>query len=1043
MATEEEQPVAVSTDDLVAKFSSQLPEERSQDDLRAMIEECGGDEATIQQKLAEWWDAGPEESGAEKTEEPPPQPEEPVQEENPNEEDAPTEEPERKKEEPAPSPKSGGDAPPTEKKERSSEKRSSEDGKKRSDKSRSKRKGSQDKEMMDFRHLMVKGLELKRSRGGNSEKCVIYMDVTCRTFFCAKQKNAANAKAYRVEDIKEASASSSNEKIISLVHREGTLDLEVSSPKVRDYLVRMLNKLFALEKNRANDPDAADGGRSSTGGSSRSGKSSSRRTSSKTGRSRRDRDRDDDDGPRRRHQVSQVRLLAEHCYSMGDDKIEELVTAKIPTHSRWESYQEFKDKINRRDELIRSLQEGLGTINSERVRFQRACEDIELHHQDELQELKQHLAMALQSFQELQRASEHRESEMREALKGAMEKSTKFEAEKSALMDTMNDQRMNAAASEKEVEMLKEAMTKQAQDLEKKTAECEDARKRFAQVKEALTVERNLRARAEIKEEQMRQETIALTGQMHAVRDKFQNEIHTNTKEVEDRTAELEEKIKGLEDELKVAKETLAGKEHELTVAQGEMEALKSSLEQTSNKASELAKLAEKAGQVEGLQHTIEQLEAEMESKGANHEKEIERLRVVVAEQEQKLTEADDIRRKMHNIIQELRGNIRVYIRVRPFLPGDGIDLEGKLRPSVISKTDGATAEIIKYEGDDAVETHKWTFDKAFDMATTQDDIFHEVSEFVQSALDGYNVCIFSYGQTGSGKTHTMQGYGRGEMAGIIPRAIAQIGNYRDMMIEKGWAYTMQVTFIEIYNEYTYDLLRPEGSEKSSLDIKMDKRGRTYVEGATKMEINPSDNQAIDDLMDTAALHRQTASTQMNAQSSRSHSIFTLHLEGLNKELGARVKGALHLCDLAGSERVSRSGAEGERLKEAVNINKSLSCLTDVFNALGNKQAFIPFRNSKLTYFLQPALSGDGKTMMFVNVSPTEASYFETLCSLRFAAAVNKVELGKAQRNVQEVPTEKESGRDRSTTPTREKSSKSKSPAPSKGRSKAGAGRRK
>lgn len=140
---------------------------------------------------------------------------------------------------------------------------------------------------------------------------------------------------------------------------------------------------------------------------------------------------------------------------------------------------------------------------------------------------------------------------------------------------------------------------------------------------------------------------------------------------------------------------------------------------------------------------------------------------------------------------------------------------------------------------------------------------------------------------------------------------------------------------------------------------------------------------------------------------------------------GARVAGTLHLCDLAGSERISRSGAEGQRLKEALNINKSLSCLTDVFNALGNKQAFIPFRNSKLTYFLQPALSGDGacstllvcdhghvcdcalldphpirvyvlrptwvvwragKTMMFVNVSPTEASYFETLCSLRFAA---------------------------------------------------------
>ena len=113
--------------------------------------------------------------------------------------------------------------------------------------------------MMDFRLLMVKGLELKKSKSGASEKCVIYMDVPCRTFFCAEQKNAANAKAYRVEEIAEVNAIGQNEKIISIVHKEGTLDLEVSSPKVRDYIARMLNKLLTLEKNRNYD----DGGRRS------------------------------------------------------------------------------------------------------------------------------------------------------------------------------------------------------------------------------------------------------------------------------------------------------------------------------------------------------------------------------------------------------------------------------------------------------------------------------------------------------------------------------------------------------------------------------------------------------------------------------------------------------------------------------------------------------------------------------------------------------------------------------------------------------------
>merc|ERR1711871_104866 len=213
----------------------------------------------------------------------------------------------------------------------------------------------------------------------------------------------------------------------------------------------------------------------------------------------------------------------------------------------------------------------------------------------------------------------------------------------------------------------------------------------------------------------------------------------------------------------------------------------------------------------------------------------------------------------------------------------------------------------------------------------------------------------------------------------------------------------MHVTFIEIYNEIVFDLLRDENAEKSELDIKQGTKGKTYVQGATMTLVDPTDKQQIDDLMDTAALHRATSSTNMNAQSSRSHSVFTLHLQGENAEQGARITGKLHLCDLAGSERISRSGAEGDRLKEAVNINKSLSCLTDVFTALGNKQAFIPFRNSKLTYLLQQALSGDGKTMMFVNISPTEASYFESLCSLRFAANVNQVELGKAVKNVSEM----------------------------------------
>ena len=143
----------------------------------------------------------------------------------------------------------------------------------------------------------------------------------------------------------------------------------------------------------------------------------------------------------------------------------------------------------------------------------------------------------------------------------------------------------------------------------------------------------------------------------------------------------------------------------------------------------------------------------------------------------------------------------------------------------------------------------------------------------------------------------------------------------------------------------------------------------------------------------------------MNAVSSRSHTIFMLYVTGEHVASGSKLSGCLNLVDLAGSERVGRSGAEGARLKEACAINKSLSCLGDVFQALSHKQAHVPYRNSKLTYLLQPCLGGDGKTLMFVNINPEAPSAEESACSLKFAAQVNAVELGGvrgggAKRNI-------------------------------------------
>jgi kinesin family protein C1 len=384
-----------------------------------------------------------------------------------------------------------------------------------------------------------------------------------------------------------------------------------------------------------------------------------------------------------------------------------------------------------------------------------------------------------------------------------------------------------------------------------------------------------------------------------------------------------------------------------------------------------------------------------------------------IADLEAQLIKGEQLRRIMHNRIQELRGNIRVFVRTRPFLPGDGNSTES----SISIARDDQTIWIK----DRSSKSQDFTFDKVFSPAAGQDAIFAEVSEFVQSALDGYHVCLFSYGQTGSGKTHTMQGSGNNRMRGIIPRAVEQILTHvKDLQSQK-WKYSINASFLEIYNEDLRDLLvsmaGDNGMSKrtatissgnvAKLAIKHDASGKSYVEGLTKVmiETNNLDEglSQLESLMTVATRARTVASTNMNSHSSRSHSVFMLHLRGHNADSDTIVEGALNLCDLAGSERLDRSGAasDAKTLKETQAINKSLSSLGDVFNALANKSKHVPYRNSKLTYLLQDCLSGDGKALMFVNLSPTIESSNESLCSLRFAQRVNQIELGKPTKHVQ------------------------------------------
>jgi len=209
---------------------------------------------------------------------------------------------------------------------------------------------------------------------------------------------------------------------------------------------------------------------------------------------------------------------------------------------------------------------------------------------------------------------------------------------------------------------------------------------------------------------------------------------------------------------------------------------------------------------------------------------------------------------------------------------------------------------------------------------------------------------------------------------------------------------------VEIYNETVRDLLSATPTTGKGLELRQGPRG-VYIDGVTVADA--PDLSRVHELMATGGRNRAMGATDANEYSSRSHSLLMITLVGTNKATGARTQGKLVLVDLAGSERLAKSHAKGERLKEAKNINRSLSALGDVISSLVAKNSHVPFRNSKLTYLLKDSLGKDNKALMIVQTAPTKSSRSETICSLNFAQRVGTVEQGSAKRSGDSVEVTK------------------------------------
>lgn len=347
---------------------------------------------------------------------------------------------------------------------------------------------------------------------------------------------------------------------------------------------------------------------------------------------------------------------------------------------------------------------------------------------------------------------------------------------------------------------------------------------------------------------------------------------------------------------------------------------------------------------------------------------------------------------KLFNEVQELKGNIRVYCRVRPFLP----DQDPK---STTVDYIGENGEVFITnpfkQGKDGCRMFK--FNKVFRTHASQAEVFSDIQPLIRSVLDGFNVCIFAYGQTGSGKTYTMSGPGTSkEDWGVNYRALNDLFDI-SLSRRNAFSYEIGVQMVEIYNEQVRDLLSNNIAQKRLGIWNTSQPNGLVVPDASLHPVKSTSD--VLDLMELGQTNRAVGSTALNERSSRSHSILTVHVRGMDLKNGSTSRGCLHLIDLAGSERVERSEAIGERLKEAQYINKSLSALGDVIFALAQKNAHVPYRNSKLTQVLQSSLGGQAKTLMFVQINPDTESYSETISTLKFAERVSGVELGAARSN--------------------------------------------
>jgi kinesin family protein C1 len=305
----------------------------------------------------------------------------------------------------------------------------------------------------------------------------------------------------------------------------------------------------------------------------------------------------------------------------------------------------------------------------------------------------------------------------------------------------------------------------------------------------------------------------------------------------------------------------------------------------------------------------------------------------------------------------------------------------------------------------------EFVFDAVFDADASQHEVFDECRSLAQSVVDGYPVTLFCYGQTGAGKTYTM--YGNEEHSGIAPRAMSELFRLCHQQADRR-ACRVYASMVELYNNDLADLLKVAGYDRSPGSSPSLRSGTTprqnrsprrhsLVSGAENpfTEVECFSAEELTTLLWDGFAQRHVAATAMNGDSSRSHVVLLIKVHSRDLITNMEHTGYMALVDLGGSERLKKSASTGEQQKEAIEINRSLTAIGDVLEALarGLRGPQVPYRNHKLTLLLQDALGGSSKTLMIVNVAPSAAHRVETVMAMRFGqragAVLNRIQQKK------------------------------------------------